>query len=219
MEPGLMRTVESRDTGEIVEEYVVAPLVNTAYLMPFIAGPAFLGIPLALRLLLPDYLPAVPAAQVLALGSLFLGLAYVPRMLIVAHNWQLRTCWRHLPVVVFNVALGLYLVHLGYGLFGVALSSALSFLLLFAALFWVLWSELADVLRRHAREMLSMALPITVMLGLSISLYYGVLERVDNDYLGTGLSLAIYGAAYWIFYHAACKRIERLRPIRIRSFI
>jgi hypothetical protein len=57
------------------------------------------------------------------------------------------------------------------------------------------------------------------MLGLLLVLSYGVLAPIENEFLGTGLAVVAYGVAYWLFYHAACRRLAELRPIRVGNFL
>ena len=42
MEPRLMRIVENSSSEKVVNDYLLKPLINTAYLMPFIIGPVFI---------------------------------------------------------------------------------------------------------------------------------------------------------------------------------
>ena len=219
MEPRLMRTIERRDPADIVEDYLISPLFNTAYLLPFLIGPAFLAMEAGVSLLLPRYLPGVPAARTLALGVPLLGLAYVPRMLIIARNWQLGVCWRLPPVLAVNVVLGVLLVKNGYGLFGIALATIIAFGLLFLILFAFLRDRLGSATMPGRFWILSLILPIFLMCGLITALMIALPPLFPHMYLRAGLSVGAYVAVYWIFYNIAAARTDVLTPLTIRSLL
>jgi O-antigen/teichoic acid export membrane protein len=217
MEPRLMRTIEQRDPAEIIGDYLISPLVKTAYLLPFLIGPAFLGMEAGVSLLLPRYMSAVPAARTLSLGALLLALAYVPRMLIIAKNWQLGVCWRLPPVLAVNVLLGIALVRAGYGLFGIALATIIAFGMLFLILYGFLRARLGAEAFPEGRWILTLIPPVLVMCGLISALLIGVPCLVSGLYLRGAISVLIYATAYWFFYGLAAARIDFLDPLEFEK--
>ncbi|MCD6416621.1 MAG: oligosaccharide flippase family protein, partial [Planctomycetes bacterium] len=217
--PRLMRAVESTPQDELVSRYLLGPLLNTAYLMPFLVGPVFFALPVGIRLLLPRYWQGIVAAQTLTLGVYFLALAYVPYMLIVAKNWQFQASWRLPPILVFNVVLGIVLVGQGYGLFGVALSTALSFVLLAVVLTGFLWSKLRLGAARRRRYLFALAAPVVVIYLLINCLSLTVRRFVPDVYAGAALSIGIYCGVLWLLYRAASARLALLKTFRLRDFV
>ena len=136
IEPDLMQRMESRREERILREYLFAPLLTTAYLMPFLVGSVFFVVPAVIPLVLPRYVPGIAATQIIVFGCYFLALAYSTRGLIVAHNWQLSAAVITGIVLFTHVVLSSLLILSGFGIEGVALSCGISHLLLF------LWSLL-----------------------------------------------------------------------------
>lgn len=137
VEPRLIRELQMRPLEDCVRDYVQRPLMMTAYLMPLVIGPAMLLLPPAVDLLLPNYSRAVLAAQILTAGSLFMALTLVLRGLIIARGMQAKAAAIMLGVVLLNGTSSAALIWFGLGISGVALSSSISFLILFIAL-WTL---------------------------------------------------------------------------------
>jgi hypothetical protein len=134
-------------------------------------------------------------------------------------------CWRLLPVVAFNVLYGVFLVRSGYGLFGVALSSSVSFVLLFVVMSWFLWSRAGESLSRYRGDLVSMLQPLAVMFLLVGGVEYGLPALAGRwmppGYWGRFLLAAsgagLYAAIYWTYYHRACRHLDMLQPLRVRN--
>jgi len=163
MEPRVMRDMDGRATETFVDDYLLKPLVNTAYLMPFLIGPICLGLPAGIPLLLPKYLPAIVPTQIISIGVFFLALAFVPRPIIVANAWQGRIS-RYLPLVLLvNVGISVGLVKAGYGITGVALGSCISFALLFLTLFVFVACKMSVGSTHWRGHILALSLPFPMM--------------------------------------------------------
>jgi len=65
---------------------VLLPTIAAAAMLPVVGGMAWLLLPAATALVVPDFLPAVPAAQVLGLGATFLALPLATNAALVARN-------------------------------------------------------------------------------------------------------------------------------------
>ena len=142
VEPRLMENLDRATVAENLELFMTRPLMNTAYLMPFVVGPGILLLPVAIPPLLPDYTPGILPAQILLLGAYFLAAAHVLRGVIVAFGLQLKASLVALVVLLVNILLSLTMVFLGYDAEGVALASSASFLMLFASLFILIWWQI-----------------------------------------------------------------------------
>ncbi len=135
IEPKLMQDITENEKENTLREYLFKPLINTAYFMPFLVGPVIFFIPVLIPLLLPKYVPGIPATQIIIFGCYFLALSYVTRGIIIANNWQLKAAMMMVFVLFINVTLSIILLKLGTGINGVALSSSISqFILLLSSL-------------------------------------------------------------------------------------
>ena len=134
VEPRLMENLDRASIAQNMELFMTRPLMNTAYLMPFLVGPGILLLPTVIPLLLPDYTPGIIPAHILLLGGYFLATTHVLRGVIVAFGLQLKASLVALIVLFVNILLSLTVVFLGYGAKGVALASSTSFLILFVSL-------------------------------------------------------------------------------------
>lgn len=210
MEPRLMRTIEQRPDDAITREYLLSPLLKTVYLLPFLIGPAFLAMEAGVRFLLPRYIAGVPAARTLALGVPLLSLAYVPRMLIIARDWQLSVCWRVPPVLLINVVLGVVLVRHGYGLYGIALATIISFGLLFLVLFAFLRRKLAHSWPDDAIFTWKLLPPIIVMCLLLFVLPHGTHALLSSVYARGVLAALLFEIIYGAFYYPIATRHDDL---------
>lgn len=211
MEPRLMATLEGSAVAEVMAEYFSKPLLSTAYLMPFLVGPVFFALPVAIPLLLPRYTAGVGAAQMLAFGVPFLAMAYVPRILIVAHNWQLPVCWRLPPVLILNLALSIALVKQGYGLTGVAFASSLSFALLLIVLLHFMRGRLGDAMTGWGAFTGWLALPFLVMTVTIFVLHKATALLAINPFVLALLNTMVYVAIMAALFLAVSRRIEMIR--------
>jgi len=131
VEPKLMRRMADDPTAA-AEQYFLRPTVNLAYGMPFLIGPVFFLLPVAVPVLLPRYESGVAAAQILSLGAHCYGLIYLLRMMVVAQGLQTLAALLMPLGALVSLGAGAAAIRLGYGVEGVAAGSvlALVFLLL-----------------------------------------------------------------------------------------
>lgn len=203
MEPRLMATLETSAPRSVVRDYLSRPLLQAAYLMPFLIGPVVFALPVAIPILLPRYTAGIGAAQLLAFGVHFLAMSYVPRMLIIARNWQLQACWWLTPVVAVNLVLSIALINAGYGLPGVAFASSLSFVILFGALLLFLRVKLGDEILDWPSFVCRLALPFPVMYATMFALAKTVGHVTQNRYFAAALSMILYTGVMAVLYRAA----------------
>lgn len=134
IEPQLMQGLADKSPEQNLEEYFLKPLICSAYLLPFIIGPAVIAVHRFIPYILPRYVPGIEAAMVIIIGSYFLSLSYSARGIIVANNWQFRASWIMLAALIVNTVLNFAFVKMGFDLRGVSLATSISFLLLLTAL-------------------------------------------------------------------------------------
>jgi O-antigen/teichoic acid export membrane protein len=217
--PGASREVVESKLIEHMEEnkenavklYVLRPLTVTAYLIPFFIGSGVLLLPDTVAFFLPTYLPGVQAAQIILLGGFPLALSYVLRGGIVACNIQFAASLTMAVSALFNFLFSYLLVRKGWGINGVAFSSALSFSLLFflqQALLTKklqLWSE---------KKILSLLLPPFIFMlffcfvAREIFIFFNWLPIIEN--IG---AVFLYCFLMRFVYNIAARRTGEFRPI------
>ncbi|MBF0143776.1 MAG: oligosaccharide flippase family protein [Magnetococcales bacterium] len=137
MEPRLMAAAAAdRDLGaELARRHFIRPITTTAYLMPFLIGPAFVLIGPFIHLFLPRYEPGIEATRIVILGTHFLAMAYPARGILVAHNRQIAAVWAGLGAAATTAILGILAVKAGFDIEGVAVAATLGFVAFAALLF------------------------------------------------------------------------------------
>jgi len=210
-EPKLMQTLHSLPPALRFERFFMRPLIQSAFLMPLLIGPAVLCLPAAVNLLLPRYAPGILPTQILAAGSFFIALTYPTRGIIVADGMQGRVLAWLVPVLGAGIGLTLAAAHLGYGLAGVACGSTGASLLLFATLYAMVtrrYATAADALWQDTALMLAPFPAMCLALPLCSALVPD-LHPVAAALVRAIAFEALFGAVFLI--------VMRLRPERIPS--
>jgi O-antigen/teichoic acid export membrane protein len=210
MEPQVMRDMDGRDNADFVDQYLLKPLINTAYLMPFLIGPVCLILPVGIPILLPKYLPGIIPTQIIALGVFFLALAFVPRPLIVANGWQVKIARYLALVLVVNLGLSIGLVELGYGIFGVAVGSSVSFALLFLTLFMFIAKRLSTHNQNWRRHVMGLALPFPIMCLVLFVLANSIPLWIGNSILCGAVEVALFCGIMGAVYYTASRAFPLL---------
>lgn len=215
MEPRLMRIVENSSSEKVVNDYLLKPLINTAYLMPFIIGPIFILTPVIIPWILPRYVNGVVSAQILSIGVYFLSLAYVPRTVIVANNLQLKAA-AFLPfILIFNVVVSVILVKQGLGLPGAATGSSIAFFVLFLALFLFLSKRIKDKGNDWKNHIIGMCLPFPLM-GFLLGAVYSISPVfIANRFSCALVSVSFFLTTMYFFHIWACRRYRLLNSIKL----
>lgn len=200
LEPRMMQELETGNSVGVLEEYVLKPLANTAWLMPFLIGPIFLLLPVLLPLLLPKYADGVVPTQILLCGAYYLTLSLVTHTLIFARSWQWAAVGVVATVLVLNVGLGASAARLGFGLPGVAAASSLAFLLLFGGLFALCTARTRDRGNEWGRTTLAalLALPAAAAMaaGLRATVPLAVSGRLAQACVEAAAFLALFAVAH-----------------------
>ncbi len=211
IEPRLMKSLGSGPAETAVNEYLLKPMIHTAYLMPFLIGPILFLFPMFVSLLLPRYILGIAPTQILAPGVYFLAITYAPQTMIVANNWQTQALYFLPPVLGTNVLLSIVLVKQGFGLSGVAASSSLSFLLLALALVGFLSRKLESKGSQWRRHLVGLVMPVPVMLLTYWALRSLVPRFVSNDDLAGAVGVLIWWAVMLLLYRQASRKLPLLR--------
>ena len=219
LEPKLMQSLSKYTVEENLTNYFFKPLYNTAYLIPLLIGPIFFVLPPFIHLLLPKYIPGILSAQIIVFGVYFFGLTYITRGIIVANGWQLKLLNIDFPILLLNAIMSIILIKKGFGIQGVAVSSNISYFILFI-------SVMVFILKKHnykAKEgittILSLFWPFPIMCG-TIILLNNITKIIQlNAYLASALNILFYCIIMLFVFNYAKKRYPFLRDLNLKEII
>jgi|LSQX01.2.fsa_nt_gb O-antigen/teichoic acid export membrane protein len=175
------------DDGAQKRRRVLLPTIGVAAAMPVIAGMAWLALPSLVAAIVPKFLPALPAAQILSMGAIFLALPMATDAALVANDRE--------PLVIATKLVGaavvaggaVYAVSHGGSLTSIALWACAGFAL--SALL-SLWIKLAEFEPHPARRAGEIALALAPTLWAA-----GALWLVQRLLAALSLSLSSLGGA------------------------
>lgn len=203
IEPAMMESIGRGDGGAIVEPFLFRPLRSTAFFTAVLVGGLYVVFPAVITLLLPRYVSGIEPTRILLLGSYFLALSYLTRGLFVAYNWLAGPTVIMIGVLVFNVAFSLLFLSAGMGLSGVALATALSYGILFLALFEYLRRKMGGPFPRWGRELIWSAVPALVLAGQLAVQQAVPFPGGDSMIVATAAELALFLAVQGAVLFAA----------------
>jgi len=134
LSPRLVERYTERDRIEDLRGMVEVPLVILSQVVPAMLGVVSFAADGAVRLLLPDYVPALTPLQILLLGTWF---ASVPRGLssfFITIRRQGQTIPAYIAAILVNAGLVWWLLARGHGLPGAAAATSVAEALLGSAL-------------------------------------------------------------------------------------
>jgi O-antigen/teichoic acid export membrane protein len=215
IEPRMMQELNEKTKEENLKEYFFKPLLNGAYFMPFLIGPVFFILPLAISLLLPKYIKGVAPTQIIALGGYFFALSYLFRGMIVANNWQMKASLITILILCINVGLSIAFITMGLGINGVAASSTISFFLLFIVLL-IFIRKRSDYAQEEWRfHIKGICWPFPVMC-IAIAFLQNILNIMSfNRYIMACLQLSVFYVIIFLLINYARKRYTLLKEIKI----
>jgi len=159
-------------------------------------------------LLLPKYLPGVPALNILLFGTLGLSLASIPSFYIMAIQKQVKLLPLALGAIVLEIALiGLFL-HFGWKLQGVAAAVSIGYVVYGVGLLIYAASHVAGTLRNRAAWVVRSVLP--TMWAATIAIVFAVLLPPLAPAVLSGWGLSFLEAGLFLALYLAAAR--RLRP-------
>ncbi len=152
--PRIWQRYSTHNNLEALRDYVVRPTLAAGLIMPVLAGVLFIVMPNMIWALIPKFHPAIYAAQVLAMSSVFLALPVAANGLLIALNQE--------KIVIINQLVGAIIVAVGTMLLvmikfslaniamvaglGYAVAGALTLYIVLGRYYrkrWRLWAELA----------------------------------------------------------------------------
>lgn len=132
---------ENIDIRIILENYIIKPLMILAIPGAIVLAILLFTLPLLVKGFLPTYQQGIVSAQILIIGLFFYGLAGLPGNLFLANGKQMIRVFLLIVAILLNIIFSFLFLKMGYGIEGVALGSALSYLVLFLVIIFLLGKE------------------------------------------------------------------------------
>jgi len=161
----------SEKFGEISEpskvfKYIIIPSQAFGLVLPLVIGLIVLALPYIFINIMPKYREGLTAAQVLLLGSFFVSFVRNGINFLVAVERQRLLMKCVVASLILSAILSLGLVHLGYGIVGLAIASSCSSAL-FTSLIWVsIFHNTGFDLRASIRELFYLYIPFCISIAL-----------------------------------------------------
>jgi len=135
--PHIQEKFAKRDRAEDIKGAITKVAEGYSLMMPILIGACWIIAPLAVQLLLPDYVSGVRALQYICLGSFFAALTFPFGNLLI-------TIKRHLvllPITAVIIGISVYfnwlVLELGYGINGVAIATTAALFINFCIFYLV----------------------------------------------------------------------------------
>lgn len=125
--PKVLQSYGAGDQHALQRRRVLTPTIVLAAGMPVISGVAWLMLPSLVALVVPDFAPAVPAAQVLSMGAVFLALPMATNAALVANDREPAVIATKLAGSAIVAGVTLYLVMRDASLLSVAYAACAGF--------------------------------------------------------------------------------------------
>ncbi|MEE8574197.1 MAG: oligosaccharide flippase family protein [Thermodesulfobacteriota bacterium] len=217
LEPKLLQSFGSGEKEKGLYEYFLKPLVSSAYLLPFIIGPAVIMLPVVIPLILPRYIPGIVPAEIIVIGSYFLSISYIIRGTIVASGLQLSAAKINIFTLAINVIINIILIKAGYGLIGVAIGSSLSFLFLLVCLLLLVKKKCGGIDHNWAPTISAILWPFPVMCVILVLLSLFASGTTLNEYMLAVVKLVTFTILMFIFLAIAKGRFELIKGLELKK--
>lgn len=202
----LAKYAATRDADATARE-LVRPLATVAWLMPLIVGVTVFWVRELVTLVLPKYLPGVPALSILLFGTLGLALASIPAFYIMAIQKQVRLLPLALGSIVLDVALIALFLNLGWKLEGVAAGVSIGYVVYGVGLLMYAASHLATTLRERTAFVLRSVLPTLWAGTLALVLVLVVRPSMPIP-VDPWIMAAVLSFLFVVLYLAAARRFR-----------
>jgi O-antigen/teichoic acid export membrane protein len=214
IEPRMMENMSKSSKEDSLKKFLFKPLINIAYLLPFLVGPVIFVFPFVIRLVLPRYTDGIIPTQIVIMGGYFLALSYALRGIIFANNLQTKVLIILSFCIPLNIGLSIYFIKLGMGLRGVALGTGISYFIFFISLLVFVRIKCNYALKDWNLIMSGLCWPFPVMCITILFLLKMSGMLLLNEYLTALANLFIYSLIMFFTYLLAARRYVLLKSIR-----
>jgi O-antigen/teichoic acid export membrane protein len=205
--PRMLATWAATHDADATAKEMLRPLATIAWLMPLVVGVAAFWVNELVALVLPKYLPGVPALSILLFGTLGLALASVPSFYIMAIQRQVRL----LPLAVFAVVLDVGLIALflkvGWKLEGVAVGVSIGYVVYGVGLLVTAAAYMGGTVRERTAWVLRSVMPTLWAALLAVGLVTMV-RGYFPPHWNTWAMAAGQSLLFLVLYLAAARRLK-----------
>lgn len=149
--PRAMYVIGATNDRRELEKYYFKPVSALTKLISILIGLIYINIDLPVIYLLPKYMPSIDILKIFTLGLFFFSVWVIPRDLLVTINKQRQLLVCVLTLLVLVIGTDFLVVHLGFGIRGVAIASivvlAANTVIANTYLLWCLKRPLKDIFR------------------------------------------------------------------------
>jgi O-antigen/teichoic acid export membrane protein len=125
--PRVFERIGESSAGELAIAASKAGTHLAAKASAILLGVGLVAIPGLTQLLLPEYVPAIRAAQILLAGGAILASTFPLTTYLIGRGLQWRVVRIYVAAAVLNLAIDVVLLHLGFGITGIAVGSLISY--------------------------------------------------------------------------------------------
>jgi len=196
--PRMLAKYAATHDPDAVAREMLRPIATIAWLMPLVVGVSVFFVREAVVVLLPKYLPGVPALSILLFGTLGLALSSVPSFYIMAIQKQMKLLPLALGAILLDVGGILLFLKLGWKLEGVALGVSTGYVVYGVGLLVYAASHLAGSRVERALFVVRSVLPtlwaaaLALMLGVFLPHVLPGLPGWVLAFIETGLFVVLY---------------------------
>ncbi|TDL32515.1 hypothetical protein E2R51_07440 [Jeotgalibacillus sp. S-D1] len=185
---------------------ILKPTILLSYGSPLILGTAFFVFPWFVGLLMPEYVSGISAARIVIIGLFF----YIWAMLYAHYLTVVHKEWSYLKVlccgVLINAILNLMFIRLGFYIDGVALGTAISYMLYPLMLMFVCFKDMGLKKMEYLRHFFLILLPFVTM----VCLLFGILS-LHMHFL---MNIVLFMGVYIVFLFASFKKVDVLSSFK-----
>lgn len=108
-----------------LRSYILVPPIILSCLLPLVIGPLYLILPAIVKTFLPAYVPGIVAGRIVVVGIFFYGILGLTDYFLVTTGKLKQYAFFGCIALIFNIFADFLLMHLGYGIEGIAFGGTL----------------------------------------------------------------------------------------------
>jgi len=126
--PYLVERYGEKEDKAHIKNYLFQPTLILSYLMPIVIGLVFITAPVAIYYILPKYLPGIIPFKILICAAFFMSIALPASNFLITINKERKIILFQAISVILAIILNYIFIINGYGINGVAIATAISYL-------------------------------------------------------------------------------------------
>ncbi|MDG5471708.1 polysaccharide biosynthesis C-terminal domain-containing protein [Jeotgalibacillus sp. ET6] len=189
---------------------ILEPTILLSYISPILLGIAFFVFPWFVQIFMPEYVAGTTAARIVIVGMFF----FIWAMLYAHYLTVVHKEWSYLKVlccgVLINAIINLIMIRLGYYINGVALGTAVSYMLYPLLLMFVCFRDMGLKWSEYVRHFGTILLPFGIMVSLM-----AVIEAIPIHFI---VQISLYLLCYLLFLFVSSNKMPLLSAYKDKGF-